>query len=258
MPGTGTCATLRTVRRSSARILLASPLGHIVEARLGQLAAPDMVTVAPDEKRFRAAVAENLRFDVVLTDLTWHDAEVEFRFDGFDALDILSDLGRTAPVVFAIHGHTVERDHVDEAMDRSAVAGIVRKSRGLEGILADLRLVAAGRTLPPGTVRSRAPLCRYFADGTRGRTAAAMAGAIATRRASDHETLAAAAHCSRHTATKLVDRYLGPLIRARGDLPEDLPLTAPAVYRWCGEHALYLTSWCRRNDLRHVLGPEAG
>ncbi|MGE3289160.1 MAG: hypothetical protein AB7J32_24100 [Pseudonocardia sp.] len=244
--------------RSPARILVVSRLANVVEVQLRQLATPDTVTVAADEHKLRAAVTANLRFDVVLTDLTWNDAELEFRFDGFDVLDLLHDLGRAAPVVFAVHGSTAERDHVDEAMDRPVVAGIVRKTRALAEILADLRLVAAGRMLPPGTVRSRVPICRYLADGTRGRTAAAMAGAIAAHRASDHESLAAAAHCSRHTATKLVDRYLGPLIRARGDHPEQLPLTAPVVYRWCGEHALYLTSWCRRNGLRHVLGPEAG
>ena len=49
-----------------------------------------------------------------------------------------------------------------------------------------------------------------------------------------------------NTAAKLVD-YLGPLIKARREHSEDLKMTPEVAYRWCGEHAPYILSWCRRN-----------
>ena len=80
-----------------------------------------------------------------------------------------------------------------------------------------------------------------------------MAGAIAAGRAANHDTLATAAKCSRNTAVKVAEKYLGPLIRERGEHADDLPLTTQSVYRWCGEHSRYLISWCRRNGHADVL-----
>ena len=85
----------------------------------------------------------------------------------------------------------------------------------------------------------------YFKKG-RGATAARLAGAIASGRAVNHETLASTAHVGYDTAAKLVD-YLGPLIKARREHSQDLKMTPEVVYRWCGEHAPYILSWCRRN-----------
>jgi hypothetical protein len=77
-------------------------------------------------------------------------------------------------------------------------------------------------------------------------TAARLAGAIASGRAVNHETLAGTAHVGYDTAAKLVD-YLGPLIRDRREHSRELKMTPEVVYRWCGEHARYILSWCRRN-----------
>jgi CheY-like chemotaxis protein len=238
----------------TARILVATALGKIIEPRLGEAFAPGAVTVAVDEAQIRAAVGENLRFDVVLTDLTWNDTAIEYAFDGLDVLDVLQQLGRAAPVLLAIQGHGIERDHLDEAMDQPAVAGVIRKAAGIEELITVLRQVAAGHTLkkpPPSPVIT---IHQYFAAGQRGETAARMAGAIASRRASNYDTLAAVTTCSRNTAIKLVDKYVGPLIRERREHPDDVPLTAAAVYRWCGEHSRYLVSWCRRHGHADVIG----
>src|SRR5207244_8765672 len=85
----------------------------------------------------------------------------------------------------------------------------------------------------------------YFKKG-KGATAARLAGAIASGRAVNHETLASTAHVGYDTAAKLVD-YLGPLIKARREHSLDLKMTPEVVYRWCGEHAPYILSWSRRN-----------
>jgi len=86
-----------------------------------------------------------------------------------------------------------------------------------------------------------------------------LAGAIASGRAVNHETLASAAHVGYDTAAKLVD-YLGPLIKDRGEHGPGLKMTPEVVYRWCGEHARYILSWCRRNgheDIAARVAPVA-
>ncbi len=241
---------------TSARILVASTLGRIIEPRLCQAFAPGLITVAVNEQQVRTAITENLRFDVVLADLTWNDVELEYSIDGLDVLDLVHGLGRHAPVVFAAQGHGIEQDHLDEAAVRGGVAGIIRKASGVEALIPVLRQVATGRILPPSMPpSSRMTIYRYFGAGQRGETAARLAGAIAARQASNYDTLAAVAKCSKNTAIKIADKYLGPLILERGEHPEDVPLTTQSVYRWCGEHSRYLVSWCRRYGHSDVIGP---
>ncbi len=235
------------------RVLIASQLGGIVAPAFREVFGPGLVTVAVNEAEVRSAIADHLRYDVVLTDLTWQHVELEFAFDGLDVLDVVQRLGRPAPVLFALQGHNAERDHLDEAVVREGVAGTVAKAGGIAAMAAVLRDVAAGRILamdPP----AQPTIHQWFLAGRRGETAARMAGAIAAGRAANHDTLAAAAKCSRNTAVKVAEKYLGPLIRERGEHAADLPLTTQTVYRWCGAHARYLISWCRRNGHADVLG----
>jgi DNA-binding NarL/FixJ family response regulator len=247
------CGQDRAVDGPGVRLLIASQLGDIVAPAFREIFGPGLVTVAVDEAAVRSAIADNLRYDVVLTDLTWQRVELEFAFDGLDVLDIVQRLGRPAPVLFALQGHNAERDHLDEAVARDGVAGTIAKAGGVPAMASALREVAAGRFLP--MERPVKPtIHRWFMAGRRGETAARMAGAIAAGRAANHDTLAAAAKCSRNTAVKVAEKYLGPLIRERGEHAEDLPLTTRTVYRRCGEHARYLISWCRRNGHAEVLG----
>ncbi len=237
------------------RVLLASQLGGLVAPAFREAFGPGLVTVAVNEQQVRSAIADNLRYDVVLTDLTWQHVDLEYAFDGLDVLDIVQRLGRPAPVLFALQGHNAERDHLDEAAVRDGVAGTVPKASGLDTLAFAMQKVAAGQTLPTDQPSLQPTIHRWFATGRRGETAARMAGAIASGRASNHDTLATAARCSRNTAVKVAEKYLGPLIRERGEHREDVPLTTQSVYRWCGEHSRYLISWCRRNGHGDVLGP---
>ena len=61
-----------------------------------------------------------------------------------------------------------------------------------------------------------------------------------------HKTLAKAANVRYPTAARLAE-YIGPLIKDRGEHCDGLKMTPEVVYRWCGEHARYILSWCRRN-----------
>lgn len=233
------------------RLLIAAALGKIIEPILRQAMSDATVRIAEDKAAVERAVSDRLRFDVVVADLTWNDYTVEYAFDGLDVLGILRRSQRQAPVIFAAQGHGIERDHLDEAVEQPEVVGIYRKAAGPQPLINAVEMAVRGGSLmgaefPPGGSPPDIPrIHRYFSKG-KGVTAARLAGAIASGRAVNHETLASSAHVGYDTAAKLVD-YLGPLIRERGEHSPELKMTPEVVYRWCGEHARYILSWCRRN-----------
>ena len=245
------------VEPGSVRMLVASPLGKVIEGPL--LASRDFANavVATNEKQVRRAIEQSLRFDVVLADLLWNDVDTWGSFDGLDVLDLLQQNNRLAPVVFAMQGHPGEQDHLDEAAAREGVGGTVHKSSGLDPILADALSVALGRRLPvrPSGARRPTTLYDYFSSGQTGSTAARMAGAIAARTVSNYESMVVRTGYAHNTVSKVVENYLGPLVKARNEHPDTLPLTIQSIYRWCGEHAAYIKSWCRRNGHSDVLRP---
>ncbi|MET9199561.1 response regulator [Gordonia sp. NPDC003585] len=236
------------------RMLIASPLGHVVEPPL-QAFDDVTVVVATDEDEFTRAVAGQVRFDVVVADLIWNSPETEWTFDGLDVIDALTKHDRLAPVLLATQGYGMEQDHLDEARLRPEVLGVVAKSDGLQALMESIRTVAYGQRLPfePATDRRRMPLYELFV-GQRGHTAGRLAGAIASGASSDNVSLARAAKVSPNTANKVTSHYLGPIIERRGEHDDRLPMTQAAVYRWCGLHARYIVSWCRRHGHADVLG----
>ncbi|GAA3949309.1 response regulator [Gordonia caeni] len=236
------------------RILIASPLGRVISAPLQNAFGDVTVSVATTDAELTSMISGTVRYDVVAADLIWNKPEMEWHFDGLDVIDRLRQADRAAPVLLATQGHSMEADHLEEARLRPEVFGVVAKADGLQAITDGLRTVAHGRRLPlpPGPVPTRTPLYELF-DGRRGHTAARMAGAIAAGRAADNASLAAVAKVSPSTANKVTSHYLGPVITARGEHDDGLPLTQGVIYRWCGLHARYLTSWCRRNGHSDVL-----
>lgn len=238
------------------RVLVAAALGKIIEPVLRQSMPDATVRIAEDPAAVERALGERLRFDVVVTDLTWNDYVIEYSFDGLDVLNLVRDAGRPTPVIFAAQGHGVERDHLDEAVEQPEVVGIYRKAMGpgplIEGI--DIAVRGGHMTTPRFPAGGSPPeiprIHAYFGRG-KGMTAARLAAAIASGRAVNHETLATAAHVGYDTAAKLVD-YLGPLIRERGEHSAELKMTPEVLYRWCGEHARYILSWCRRNGYADI------
>ena len=238
------------------RILVAAALGKIIEPLLRQSLIDAKVRIAEDEAAVQHAINDRLRFDVVVADLTWNDYAVEYSFDGLDVLNALRHAGRQTPVIFAAQGHGLERDHLDEAVEQPEVVGIYRKATGPEPLIEAIDITVSGGSLaasrfPSGASPPDIPrIHSYFKKG-KGVTAARLAGAIASGRAVNHETLASAAHVGYDTAAKLVD-YLGPLIKDRCEHSHELKMTPEVVYRWCGEHARYILSWCRRNGYSDI------
>lgn len=232
------------------RLLVAAALAKIIEPILRQSFADATIRIAEDRTGVEDALGERLRYDVVVADLTWNDYFVEYAFDGLDVLEILRASRRQTPVIMAAQGHGIERDHLDEAVEQPEVVGIYRKSTGPAPLVQAIDIAVRGGVLtapqfPPDSSPPDVPrIHTYFGKG-RGSTAARLAGAIASGRAVNHETLASTAHVGYDTAAKIVD-YLGPLIRDRGEHPSDLKMTPEVVYRWCGEHGRYILSWCRR------------
>lgn len=252
--GAGTILPERDI--GHLRILVASPLGRVIEPVLKQTFAGSTIAVALNRQAVHCEVVHQVRFDVVITDLIWNDPALEYRFDGLDVLDMLGSAQHEAAVLIAAQRHSMERDHLDEALLRSSeLAGFYSKSAGVPALLAAIAPAATGRRPqlepPPATPP---PLYRLF-QRQRGETAARLAGAIAAGRATDAVSLARAARVGLNTANKVASVYIGPIMLERGEHDPELPLTATAIYRWCGVHAHYLLSWCRRNGHDDVLAP---
>jgi len=235
----------------TARVLVASPLAAIVSGHLEQFLTPAVVVTASTPREIRAALQTRLRFDAVLTDLVSNDTTWAPCFDGLDVLSIVRERDGGTPLVYALHNAHGEAEHVAELTARGEAAGLVLKSQPLAEIGQVLRNAASGHVtdLPGLHVPS---LYEYFSSSQRGATAARLAGAIAAGRASDTASLAAATSVSLSTAEKVVG-YLRPIMVARDEHHDDLRLTSASVYRWCGVHAGYLTSWCRRHGHEDVL-----
>ncbi|WP_327691129.1 hypothetical protein OG870_17540 [Streptomyces sp. NBC_00461] len=241
------------------RVLVASALGKLLGQVLKEALPHATIVVATDPSAVHHAVVGRVRFDAVAADLIWMDPTYEYDFDGLDVLKLLRDSNRSAPMVVALHGHGIERDHLEEAVTQPEVVGVVQKAAGFEPPVEAVQIAAAGRTLPktkfPIGQRLISPsLDSYFRSRRRGHTAALLAGAIAAGRATDYQSLAAATGMPLNTVNKLVS-YLGPLIEARGEHDPGLPMNSQAVYRWCGEHSRYVSSWCRRAGVEIARGP---
>lgn len=238
----------------STRILLAGPRGSYVEPFLRTQLNGFSVRVADSPDAIRRAISEGPRPDLSVIDLTWDDYQDGFNFDGLDALRMLQKRDHGARVVFAVRGHAGERDHVDEAAAKPHVAGFYLKEYGFDLLVQAIKSAAGGESLDGpdfpwcGNPRGVTPIYKYFDNGSKGRTAAQMAGAIASGRVMNTETLVTVTGIPKGTASRPQD-YLGPLITERGEYPGQMRVKQGVVYRWCGEHARYILSWCRRNGL---------
>lgn len=237
------------------RILVASPLARIVTPALAVTFPDSTVEEAFDRDDVRRQVAGRVRFDVVIADLVWNRPDLEFTFDGLDVLDLLGAADRPAPVILATQGHSMELDLLDEARLRPEIAAVFPKSAGTAELAALVRDAAVGKRHIAAVPATRKPPLYEAFQGRKGQTAGRLAGAIAAGRATDGATLAAAAGVAVNTANKVTAHYLGPIMVQRGEHNPDLPLTLAAVYRWCGLHARYIVSWCRRNGHADVVKP---
>ena len=168
-------------------------------------------------------------------------------------IDVLHEANRIAPVILTRQGHSLEHDLIDEARLRPEVVSAFHTPMGIEALSRLIRDAAVGRRHPVMSPTPRKTSLYELFRTRKGQTTGRLAGAIAAGRATDGATLAAAAGVGINTATKVATHYLGPVMRMRDEHDPALPLTLPAVYRWCGLHARYLISWCRRHGHADVV-----
>lgn len=235
------------------RILVASPLGRIVAPAVAASFPAATVELAENSEAVRRQIIGRVRFDVVIADLVWNNPDLEFTFDGLDVINVLHEANRLAPVILAAQGHSMEHDLLDEARLRPEVVSAFHKTAGVGELPTLIRDAAVGKRHAVASPSPRKPPLYELLRTRKGQTAGRLAGAIAAGRATDAASLAAAAGVGINTANKAATHYLGPIILQRGEHDTALPLTLPAVYRWCGLHSRYLMSWCRRHGHADVL-----
>ena len=146
------------------RILVAAALGKIIEPILRQSLTDAKVRIAEDKDAVLSAIGDRLRFNVVVTDLTWMDYAVEYSFDGLDVLNALRHAGRQTPVIFAAQGHGLERDQLDEAVEQPEVVGIYRKATGPAPLIEAIDIAASGGRLAGLPVPAWQQPARHHAD----------------------------------------------------------------------------------------------
>ena len=148
----------------------------------------------------------------------------------------------------------MEEDHLAEARLRNDVAGWSPKPTASRRWPPRCRPWRSGNQCGPRH-RKQSAVAVHPVPGTQRHHRRTDGRAIASGNAADNATLAAVTKVSINTANKVATNYIGPLMRARNEHDERLPLTQPSVYRWCGLHARYIVSWCRRHDHSDVLEP---
>lgn len=235
------------------RILLATVLGKFVDRQVRAAFPADAVYVADSPQAIQHAAATRQRFDVVVTDIVWRRDGIATGFDGLDVLAALRRADSQVRIILVAYGADGERDYIDEALGEPQVAGIFPMVLGPSALVRAVTIAASGGRLaepdfpscasPPGV-----PRIHEYLHGRRSMTAAKVVWAIASGRAASYHTLVQATGIPKNTVQKVMGQ-LGPLIVARGELAAGLSMTSEVLYRWCGEHAGYILSWCRRNKL---------
>jgi chemotaxis response regulator CheB len=229
------------------RVLIASPLAHVVEHRLAERFD---VNVARDRDELVAFVeGKEPDPDVCLLDLLWISASHEWTFDGLDAVRILDRLEPAPRVLVALFGHSAEADYLDEIAQHPRYWGAILKADALNLVPALAAVANHQRfatALPALQPRShRVALATAFASNER---LARVAGAIASAHYETWEAVGDATGYTRSAVEKSGERF-APLLIERGDIPAGGRVTATVLSRWVGEHARYIVSWCRRNGM---------
>jgi DNA-binding NarL/FixJ family response regulator len=237
---------------SSVRLLIVSPLaGHVVGRFLGIEWGHAEAATTPDQV-VEVMQHERPRFDVVLVDLMWNTFREEWTFDGLDVLEQMRRSERKEPALLACQGHGFERDYLEEGRHHPLVRGMVLKGDPGPLLVEAIETVASGRRFEhPALDAELRPqhesLGHWF---ERNLLLARVAGAIAAGHGSSYAEVARVLGVSTSTVEKspaLFREVMAP----RGEVGPDGDVGQAGIFRWCGEHAHYILSWCRRHRDRH-------
>lgn len=243
---TRTAAERRSPHTESTRVLLASPLAEVIAA---DLAADHHVEVVRTPRDLASTVIGRLRHDVVVADLIWQHGDLVRSFDGLDVVAALSEVGREAPVLLGLSGIPAEQDHLAEGLTLPAVRGVIAKRSGLPRLRAAIDVLAQGGRdfddcQPDRSRLLAAPAIHQLFDASH--LCAAVAGAIASRQTTGWADIADLTGYATRTVQSAPQRF-ADLIVAMDEAPEPEAVNQAVLFRWCGEHAPYILSWCRRH-----------
>jgi DNA-binding NarL/FixJ family response regulator len=241
------------VDTSDIRLLVVSPLATTLHGEwLGQPWRQIEVATTPEQVADVFA-AERPRFDVVLVDLMWNTFEHEWVFDGLDVLELANRSQLAEPVVLAAQGHGFEREYLEEGRRHRSVRGMILKS-DVGSLLSALRAVAGGGTYDNEYLRRHLrPRTQTLAwQFEQAPALARAAGVIAAGYGLHYNELASAMSLSTSTVEKML-KLFRTCLSERGEMSADGDLSQAAVFRWCGEHAHFILSWCRRHAAQHAM-----
>ncbi len=230
------------------RVLVASPLGAIITPVLAQQF--ETVTLVQSGEDVSQILPGSLRHDVAIIDLLWNSLDLEWTYDGFDAIEQLIAAKREAPVIIAAQGHGFERDYLQEAVHHRLVAGVLLKAVGFPPLFEAVETVCRGgrywsEELPKYLITPAISVNTFLGSST---LTANVAGAIASGQAYDWTDVARLTGYSMHSVHKASDLF-GEALQCMGEVDDARRVKQATVFRWCGEHARYIVSWCRRNGL---------
>jgi DNA-binding NarL/FixJ family response regulator len=237
---------------SAVRLLIVSPLaGHVVGRFLGIEWGHAEAATTPAQVA-EVARRERPRFDVVLVDLMWNTFQEEWTFDGLDVLEHMVRSERQEPALLACQGHGFERDYLEEGRHHPLVRGMILKGDPGPVLLEAIGTIAGGGRFEHGHLnaalrRDHEALGHWFA---RNLLLARVAGAIAAGHGASYAEIARVLGVSTSTVEKspaLFREVMAP----RGEVGPDGDVGQAAIFRWCGEHAHYILSWCRRHRDRY-------
>jgi len=242
---------MQDLPRTNARVLVASALAEIVEPILAQhFVHVDVVRNEADlDQLVRAHQAGAEPFDVAVVDLLWSTFDSQWTFDGLDVLSELERSGLASKVVLALQGHDAERDHLDEAYGHRLVRGAMVKGNGLKVLIESIHGVHDGERvvhpdLPAGLDDpTRLTVDRWLREHD---LVAEVAGAVASQQANDWQEVAEVTSFA-YATVRGCGFVFGEALAEFGAVAPGEEVNQAVIFRWCGEHARYIVSWCRRN-----------
>jgi DNA-binding NarL/FixJ family response regulator len=232
------------------RVLVVSMLGGVIASPLTQVGAD--VAVARDSVDLARILSTRKRCDIAVVDLVWNSLKLEWSFDGLDVLATLTkQTHKSSRTLIAVHGLVQEWDYLEEAVGHELFSGVFVKASGFRALTEAIKRVAEGDcywdpNFPLGLEQRLQPLTSISAFLSSSDVIAHVSGAIASGQARDWNQLAKLLSYSVHTVNKTTQRF-ADFLTSRGEVAEPSDVSQAVVFRWCGEHARYIISWCRRN-----------
>ena len=226
-------------------MIIASPMAELLSTAIGP--GNQILPLTEPGQIPRLATSDH-GADVVVVDLAWTGTA---GIDGLDVVESVSAAEATTPVLAVLTANGAGDDHLAEAATHEVVRGAVRVTDGTRALRQAAETVVGGRQywLGGGSADGVVPepvVARLF-NGNR--FYGHVAGAIASGQATRWKDVAELSGLSVRTIEAAPERF-GDVVHRTGGAASPQAVNQAVLFRWCGERAPYIRSWCRRNGLR--------